>query len=162
MQEIKCPKCGEVFQVDESGYAAIAKQVRDKEFEKDFNRRIAEIQSQNTTAIQLAVKEQESKSEKLLAQKKDEILAKEKEIAKLQAELDRSEVAKKLAVAQTLQKKEKELSDKDATIAELKNNLVLKEKENELSKSALIERHIKTGTKKLIASKTTRRNNLPK
>ena len=106
MQEIKCPKCGEVFQVDESGYAAIAKQVRDKEFEKDFNRRIAEIQSQNTTAIQLAVKEQESKSEKLLAQKKDEILAKEKEIAKLQAELDRSEVAKKLAVAQTLQKKE--------------------------------------------------------
>lgn len=142
MQEIKCPKCGEVFQVDESGYAAIAKQVRDKEFEKDFNRRIAEIQSQNTTAIQLAVKEQESKSEKLLAQKKDEILAKEKEIAKLQAELDRSEVAKKLAVAQTLQKKEKELSDKDATIAELKNNLVLKEKENELSKSALIERHI--------------------
>lgn len=29
MQEIKCPKCGEVFQVDESGYAAIVKQVRD-------------------------------------------------------------------------------------------------------------------------------------
>lgn len=23
MREIKCPKCGEVFQVDESGYAAI-------------------------------------------------------------------------------------------------------------------------------------------
>ena len=30
MQEIKCPKCGEIFQVDESGYAAIVKQVRDK------------------------------------------------------------------------------------------------------------------------------------
>lgn len=27
MQEIKCPKCGEVFQVDEAGYAAIVKQV---------------------------------------------------------------------------------------------------------------------------------------
>ena len=35
MQEIRCPKCGEVFQVDESGYAAIVKQVRDKEFEKE-------------------------------------------------------------------------------------------------------------------------------
>ena len=35
MQEIKCPKCGEVFQVDESGYAAIVKQVRDKEFSKE-------------------------------------------------------------------------------------------------------------------------------
>ena len=32
MQEIKCPKCGEVFQVDETGYAAIVKQVRDREF----------------------------------------------------------------------------------------------------------------------------------
>ena len=35
MNEIKCPKCGEVFQVDEAGYAAIAKQIRDKEFEKE-------------------------------------------------------------------------------------------------------------------------------
>ena len=30
MQEIKCPNCGEVFQVDESGYAQILSQVRDK------------------------------------------------------------------------------------------------------------------------------------
>ena len=36
MREIRCPKCGEVFQVDESGYAAIVKQVRDKEFEKEI------------------------------------------------------------------------------------------------------------------------------
>ena len=39
MQEIKCPKCGEVFVVDESGYAAIVKQVRDKEFEKEITLR---------------------------------------------------------------------------------------------------------------------------
>ena len=32
MQEMKCPNCGEVFQVDESGYAQLVKQVRDKEF----------------------------------------------------------------------------------------------------------------------------------
>ena len=35
MNEIKCPKCGELFQIDESGYAAILKQVKDKEFEKE-------------------------------------------------------------------------------------------------------------------------------
>lgn len=39
MQEIKCPKCGEVFTVDEPGYAAIVKQVRDKEFEKEISER---------------------------------------------------------------------------------------------------------------------------
>ena len=36
MQEIKCPNCGEVFQVDESGYAQILSQVRDKEFDKEI------------------------------------------------------------------------------------------------------------------------------
>ena len=39
MEEIKCPKCGEVFKVDESGYAAIVKQVRDKEFTKEIDQR---------------------------------------------------------------------------------------------------------------------------
>lgn len=34
MQEIRCPKCNEVFQVDDSGYSQIVQQVRDKEFEK--------------------------------------------------------------------------------------------------------------------------------
>lgn len=38
MKEIKCPKCGEVFAVDESGYAQIVQQVRDKEFVKNLNR----------------------------------------------------------------------------------------------------------------------------
>ena len=37
MQEIKCPNCGEVFQVDETGYAQIVKQVRDQEFAKENN-----------------------------------------------------------------------------------------------------------------------------
>ena len=38
MKEIKCPKCGEAFTVDESGYAAIVKQVRDKEFAKEVKK----------------------------------------------------------------------------------------------------------------------------
>ena len=40
MQEIKCPKCGEVFQVDETGYAAIVKQVRDEEFHREIHERL--------------------------------------------------------------------------------------------------------------------------
>ncbi len=49
MQEIKCPKCGEVFQVDESGYAAIVRQVRDKEFEKELSERKAQYLSEKKT-----------------------------------------------------------------------------------------------------------------
>ena len=40
MKEIKCPKCGEVFSVDESDYNAIVKQVRDETFKEEVNERI--------------------------------------------------------------------------------------------------------------------------
>lgn len=55
MQEIKCPKCGEVFQVDEAGYAAISKQVRDKEFEQELAKResaLKELHAQELSALQ--------------------------------------------------------------------------------------------------------------
>ena len=45
MQEIKCPKCGEVFVVDESGYANIVKQVRDKEFARELKKREEELKT---------------------------------------------------------------------------------------------------------------------
>lgn len=46
MNEIKCPKCGEVFKVDESNYAAIVKQVRDSEFKHDVEEQ-AELRIRN-------------------------------------------------------------------------------------------------------------------
>ncbi len=51
MQEMKCPKCGQVFQVDESGYAAIVKQVRDKEFEKEVSERQSVLLAEKETEI---------------------------------------------------------------------------------------------------------------
>ena len=39
MSQIKCPQCGTVFQVDESGYAQILSQVRDAEFAKELSHR---------------------------------------------------------------------------------------------------------------------------
>ena len=48
MQEIKCPKCGEVFQVDETGYAAIVKQVRDEEFHREIHERLEQRACQNS------------------------------------------------------------------------------------------------------------------
>ena len=39
MKEIKCPNCGKVFSVDESGYAAILNQVKNEEFDKEIKER---------------------------------------------------------------------------------------------------------------------------
>ena len=66
MQEIRCPKCGEVFQVDESGYAAIVKQVRDREFDK-------EIRSHEQNAVEIAVTKSQADSAKQLADLKAEL-----------------------------------------------------------------------------------------
>lgn len=46
MNEIRCPKCGEVFKVDESNYAAIVRQVRDSEFKRDVEEQ-AELRLRN-------------------------------------------------------------------------------------------------------------------
>ena len=53
MQEIKCPKCGEVFQVDETGYDQIAQQVRDKEIAKELQRREKELEDKQKRKLEL-------------------------------------------------------------------------------------------------------------
>ena len=43
MKELKCPKCGNVFSVDEADYASIVSQVRNVEFEEELRRRLGEM-----------------------------------------------------------------------------------------------------------------------
>lgn len=124
MQEIKCPKCGEVFQVDESGYAAIVKQVRDKEFLKEIESRESQFLTEKESAVQLAKLELEREfSEKLNN--------KESEIAKLKSEIQTEQITKKSAVNQTAAEKDKE-------IIELKNKLDSFNKDKELEITKLV------------------------
>ena len=51
---IKCPKCGEVFQVDETGYAAIVKQVRDEEFHREIHERLEQFEKEKSASVELA------------------------------------------------------------------------------------------------------------
>ena len=55
MNEIKCPHCGKVFQVDERGFADILRQVRTAEFDKEIAQREGMLQEQNAQAVKLAV-----------------------------------------------------------------------------------------------------------
>ena len=73
MQEIKCPKCGEVFQVDETGYAAIVKQVRDREFTKEIQERLAQFQTEKESAVNLAKTETAKNYNVALAKKAMEV-----------------------------------------------------------------------------------------
>lgn len=53
MHEIKCPKCGEVFTVDESGYAAIVGQVRDEEFHRELAQREKQLAAEKEKDLAL-------------------------------------------------------------------------------------------------------------
>ncbi len=101
MPEIKCPKCGEVFQVDESGYAEILAQVRNSEFDKEINKKEKSLKAEREQAVQLAVLEAENKNKEILADK-------DTEIARLKLLLESSETQQALAMQNAVSEFEKE------------------------------------------------------
>ena len=74
MKEIKCPKCGEIFTIDEASYATIAKQVRDKEFREELKERESRFEAEKDSALHLTKLELEKEFESELNKKESEIL----------------------------------------------------------------------------------------
>ncbi len=156
MNEIKCPKCGEVFQVDESGYAAIIKQVRDKEFSKEIEQNTQRLKEEKDGAVKLAVAKVEADKDKLIAelQQKLAIAGMEKEAAvndadaagkkllaekeseilrlKSQIEIDKANAGSALKEA---------TAQKEQQILELTNELSLEKSRHELEQKSMIEAH---------------------
>ena len=145
MQEIKCPKCGEVFQVDESGYSAIVKQVRDKEFSKEIQNRESQFESEKENAIQLAKLEAEKMFNEKLNKKENELneieVKKDKEIAELKNKLATFDKDKELEINKLIAKLNTELSEKDSHIATFKGEKALTEKECQLKEQSLKEQY---------------------
>lgn len=131
MQEIKCPKCGEMFQVDESGYAAIVKQVRDREFLSEIKERERQFEAEKVSAAKLAKAETEGRL-------KDELAKRDAEIAELKARLDAADSSKKLAVGEAVSEKDKEVADRDSEITMLKAKLTSQEAEKKLAISEAV------------------------
>lgn len=137
MQKIKCPNCGEVFVVDESGYAQIVKQVRDREFDRELRQREKELEDLKEKDLELAQIKQKEAFDKALSLREAALSEKDREIALLKAQLGNSETEKRLAVSEAVQKKEKELSEKATQITELRSQLSGKETERQLKEQAL-------------------------
>ncbi len=127
MHEIRCPKCSEVFQVDESGYTAIIKQVRDKEFQKEIAERENAYKTEKENAVEIAVAKAQSDKEHALSEK-------ELEIAKLKSELELAKSNSDLAVKNAVQQKE-------TKIIELENKIELEKSQRELGEKALSKRY---------------------
>ena len=141
MQEIKCPNCGKIFQIDDAGYAQIVNQIRDKEFEKELSRREEALKNQNENDLKIQKLEQERIHNDDISRLRQSLFDKDTEIGKLNAKIEKADSEKKLAVSEALSEKDKELFEKEKTITQLKDDLELNKHKNELEKASLIEKH---------------------
>ena len=114
MPDIKCPNCGTVFSVDDTTYASISKQVRDKEFEK-------ELTTQKTAAV------------KLIEAEKNQL------ITELQAQISSFETEKALAVRTAVDGKLQEISEKENRIIELQAQLYNQKQTADSEKAAAVQ-----------------------
>ena len=127
MQEIKCPNCGEVFQVDESSYDSIVKQVRDKEFSREIEQRENYYAKEKETAVKLAQAEKDAEITRLQSQ--------------LKSKIDSLETEKRLAINEAVAEKEKEISQQNEKIALLNGQIETNEKTAQLKEQTLKENY---------------------
>lgn len=163
MPEIKCPKCGEVFTVDESGYAAIVSQIKDAEFHKELCERVAQLEKSKNDELTLiktqAVaekdksifelnKEIENLKAKLESQGKDFELDKERsmnalkqENEQLKTKIENNAQERTLAVTKALSEKKDEIVEKEKQIILLETKLQDAAKDKQLQEQSLKEKY---------------------
>lgn len=158
MNEIKCPKCGTVFEIDEASYDSIVKQIRDREFDKEVNLReeqhkldkensikLAEVHIKEELGLKLNEKDLEISELKLSLKTKEEQATNkvEKEyqekLNKLLLEI--TELKNKIQLQESKNELdiEKAVSEKNQKISDLSSELALKGKEFELKENTIKE-----------------------
>jgi hypothetical protein len=138
MHEIICPDCNKAFKIDETGYADILKQIRDKDFEQQLHDRLELAEQDKTTAVELATTKVTSALEKAA-------LTKDAEIKALKAKLEAGEVKQKLAVTEALNALEKE---RDSLAHDLKQAKHDNQTSTQLSEERLVNERQKTAAEK--------------
>ena len=115
-RELKCPKCGTTFSVDEADYAAIVSQVKSIEFQTEVDRRMEELHRRNSAEQKLVLEKNQREFQEKLNSKELEINKKDGEISQLKQQLNSLSQAKDLEFV-------KRLTEKDKTIEGLKSQI---------------------------------------
>lgn len=159
MNQIKCPKCGEVFKIDETAYAAIVKQVRDSEFQSELESREKLFETEKETAVKLAKAEINQEKERSVSElnrtieqlksriesdKKDKdielkdiVSEKDREIERLKAQISANEKDKTIEISKAIAEKDREIAEKESNIAELKGEIKSAQKDIEIKEKTL-------------------------
>lgn len=130
INEIRCPKCGEAFTIDENSYASIAKQVRDEEFNKELASRERLFEAQKKVAL-------DTEKARLNQEREQTVFELKQEIEKLKAQISSSQKDTELTVSRAVAQKDRELADKNAEIIRLQGEVQSAKKDVELKESTL-------------------------
>ena len=101
--ELKCPKCGTQFTIDDADYASIINQVKTSEFNAEVERRLSELHKQHAAEQETAILKEVQKSQSAIAER-------DKEIESLKSRIDSFEMTKKLEIQEILAKKVEEIN----------------------------------------------------
>ena len=152
MKELKCPKCGSVFSVDEADYAFILGQVKNQEFEAELRRRMVEIDNRHKAEqqVEAAKKDAEiaqlrSQLQTIAAQKDNErnlaLAAKEQQITRLNATIEQHQSNLQIALLNKQRETQEIIQRKDSQIQQLKSDADLEKSQAQIRESELIKRH---------------------
>ena len=131
MAEIRCPHCGEVFQVDETEYAQIVRQVRDAEFQRELAAREKSAERERESAVEAAVARARQESLTEAAQK-------DAEIARLKSRIKESADALALERVHAEKSLSEQLFERERQIAELRAQLEARESAFDAEKSLAV------------------------
>ena len=121
MNEIKCPKCNTVFQIDETDYNKVVKQIRDSEFNKELEIREKSFKIEKESEIKIVRSEFEKKISDIISKK-------EIEIKELESKLEIQESKSLLEIKNAVNEKEKEIDLLNNKLESSKNEYLLQEK----------------------------------
>lgn len=145
MKELKCPKCGNVFSVDEADYASIVSQVRNVEFEEELRRRLGEMRGRQEAEQKAKDAVTREDFGRRMQAKELEISNKDQEISRLKTELqsiaERALLEKSNAVLKARDEMKDSINAKEKEISELKNDRSLARSQSELEKKAIREEY---------------------
>ena len=137
MNEIKCPNCGKVFQVDEAGYAAIVAQVHTEQFEKEIADRLQTVRRELEARQQAAMTEEKSRHQQVEAQKDHEIARLQEQAKNLDETRKRDMEA--LRAAEEMRHRQ-ELDEKERRIVELQASTKAFETDKQLAVTTAVQK----------------------
>ena len=134
MKELKCPHCGQVFQVDESDYAMILSQVKNAAFDAEIDRRLGELGERHQAALEILEARKKSEMDQALSEK-DRI------IAQLKSVIEQHDTKMQLAVMAERNRAQQTVQAKETEITQLRSAAALEKREAQIHEAALLKRY---------------------